>query len=61
MSETKEKFSRYDVVDYLTDDESIAAFLEAVANEAGDDQVQIDQALEAVARARAANRLNRSL
>jgi probable addiction module antidote protein len=59
MSETKEKFSRYDAADYLTDDDRIAAFLDAVLEESGDDPVAIAQALAAVARARNMSQLAR--
>ncbi len=45
--------------DYLTDDERIAAYLEAVMEEAGDDPVSIAQALGAVARARNISQLAR--
>ena len=53
------KFSRYDTADYLTDDERIAAYPEAVMEEAGDDPALIAQALGAVARARNISQLAR--
>ncbi len=46
----KETFSRFDAADYLTDDESIAGYLDAAA-ESGDDAV-FAKALGTVARAR---------
>ena len=59
MNTPEEKFSRYDTADYLTDDERIGAYLEAVMEEAGDDPVLIAQALGAVARARNISQLAR--
>ena len=59
MNTPEEKFSRYDTADYLTDDERIAAYMEAVMEEAGDDPVLIAQALGAVARARNISQLAR--
>jgi len=59
MNTPEEKFSRYDTADYLTDDERIAAYLEAVMEEAGDDPALIAQALGAVARARNISQLAR--
>jgi probable addiction module antidote protein len=59
MDMPKETFSRYDSADYLTDDERIAAYLEAIIEEAGDDPTLIAQALGAVARARNMSQLAR--
>ena len=58
-SSKTETFARYDTADYLTDDDRIAAYLEAVIEEAGDDPVQIAQALGTVARARNMSQLAR--
>lgn len=52
MVRKKEKFSRYDVVDYLKTEEDIAAYLEACMEEAGDDAAYIATALGDIARAR---------
>lgn len=52
MVRKKEKFSRYDVVDYLKTEEDIAAYLEACMEEAGDDAAYIAAALGDIARAR---------
>jgi probable addiction module antidote protein len=59
MDTLSERFSRYDTADYLTDDDRIAAYLEAVIEEAGDDPALIAQALGAVARARNMSQLAR--
>ena len=59
MDTIDETFSRYDTADYLTDDERIAAYLEAVMEEAGDDSALIAQALGTVARARNISQLAR--
>jgi probable addiction module antidote protein len=48
----KEKFSRYDVVDYLKSEEDMAGYLEACIEEAGDDAAYIAAALGDIARAR---------
>ena len=45
-------FARYDSADYLKTEEDIAAYLEAVMDEAGDDLAYIARALGVVARAR---------
>jgi probable addiction module antidote protein len=47
----KETFSRYDTADYLKSEADIAAYLEAVFEEAGDDTALITAALGDVARA----------
>jgi probable addiction module antidote protein len=52
MVRKKEKFSRYDVVDYLKTEEDMAAYLEACMEEAGDDAAYIAAALGDIARAR---------
>lgn len=52
MVRKKEKFSRYDVVDYLKTEEDLAAYLEACMEEAGDDAAYIAAALGDIARAR---------
>jgi probable addiction module antidote protein len=56
---SKEVFSRFDAADYLKTEEDIAAFLEAVADEEGDDPAYLAQALGAVARARNMSQLAR--
>ena len=48
----KEVFSRYDTADYLKSEEDIAAYLEAVMEEGGDDPAYVARALGVVARAR---------
>ena len=45
-------FDRYDTADYLETEADIAAYLEAITEEAGDNSAYIARALEAVARAR---------
>lgn len=45
-------FARYDTADYLKSEEDIAAYLEAVLEEGGDDPAYIARALGVVARAR---------
>lgn len=45
-------FSRYDTADYLKSEEDIAAYLEAVMEEGGDDPAYISRALGVVARAK---------
>lgn len=45
-------FARYDTADYLETEADIAAYLEAVMEEAGDNPAYIARALGAVARAR---------
>jgi probable addiction module antidote protein len=52
MPRKKEKFSRYDVVDYLKSEEDIAGYLDACMEEAGDDAAYIAAALGDIARAR---------
>lgn len=52
MARKKEKFSRYDVVDYLKSEEDMAGYLDACIEEAGDDAAYIAAALGDIARAR---------
>lgn len=52
MVRKKEKFSRYDVADYLKSEEDMAAYLDACMEEAGDDAAYIAAALGDIARAR---------
>lgn len=49
---TEEQFARYDSADYLKTEEDIAAYLEAVMEEGGDDPAYVARALGVVARAR---------
>jgi probable addiction module antidote protein len=56
---TREVFSRYDTADYLKTEEDIAAFVEAIMEEGGDDPAYIAHALGAVARARNMSELAR--
>lgn len=56
---SKETFSRYDSADYLQSEESIAAYMEAVMEESGDDPALVAQALGTVARARNMSQLAR--
>ncbi len=55
----KETFSRYDTADYLKDEQSILAYLDAVLEEAADDPALIAQALGNIARARNMSQLAR--
>ena len=48
----EEKFARYDSADYLKTEEDIAAYLEAVMEDGGDDPAYVARALGVVARAR---------
>lgn len=52
MARKKEKFSRFDVADYLGSEEDMAAYLDACMEEAGDDATYIAAALGDIARAR---------
>ncbi len=54
-------FSRYDSADYLTSEEHIAAYFEAVMEEGGDDPAYIARALGVVARARNMSQLAREV
>lgn len=49
---TEEQFARYDSADYLKTEEDVAAYLEAVMEEGGDDPAYIARALGVIARAR---------
>lgn len=53
-------FTRYDTADYLKNDQDIAAYLEAVMEEGGDDPAYIIHALGVVARARNMSKLARN-
>ena len=55
------KFSRFDAADYLETEEDIAAYLEAVMEEAGDDPAMVARALGTVARARNMSQLARDV
>lgn len=48
----EETFARYDTADYLQSEEDIAAYLEAVVEEGGDDLAYLARALGIVAHAR---------
>ena len=50
MSKTTETFSSYDTADYLNSAADVAAYLEAVLEEAGDDPAVIARAFGTVAR-----------
>ena len=56
---TERKFSRYDSADYLETEDDIAAYLDAVIAEGGDDPAYIIRALGTVARARNMSKLAR--
>lgn len=49
---TEEEFARYDSADYLKTEGDIAAYLEALMEEGGDDPAYIARALGVVVRAR---------
>ena len=55
----EETFSRYDSADYLQTEEHIAAYMEAVMEEGGDDPAYITRALGVVARAHNMSKLAR--
>ena len=57
---TDAMFSRYDTAEYLKNDEDIAAYLEAVMEEGGDDPAYILHALGVVARAKNMSKLARN-
>jgi probable addiction module antidote protein len=57
MARKKEKFSRYDVADYLKSEEDLAAYLDVCMEEAGDDAAYIAAALGDIARARGMSQL----
>jgi probable addiction module antidote protein len=50
MGDNTERFTPCDSVDYLTEIEDVAAYLEAAIHEAGDDPAFIAQALGTIAR-----------
>lgn len=50
MSDKPETFTPYDSADYLTDVDSMAAYLAAAVNEAGDDPAFIAEAFGVIAR-----------
>ena len=52
-------FSRYDSADYLANQDDVAAYLDAVMEEGGDDPAYITRALGVVARARNISQLAR--
>lgn len=56
---TQETFSRYDAADYLKDEADIAAYLDAVMEDSGNDAAAIAHALGDVARARNMSQLAR--
>lgn len=58
---SRETFSRYDTAEYLTSVEDVAAYLEAVIEEAGDDPAFIAQALGNIARSRNFSELARQI
>lgn len=55
----RETFSRYDTADYLKDEESILAYLEAAMEQASDDPALVAVALGNIARARNMSQLAR--
>ncbi|ENZ1725041.1 XRE family transcriptional regulator [Pseudomonas aeruginosa] len=55
------KFSRYDTADYLKTEDDIAAYIDAVMEEGGDDPAYVARALGAVARARNLRGLDKTL
>jgi probable addiction module antidote protein len=58
---TNEIFSHYDSADYLRAEEDIAAYMEAVMEEGGDDPAYVARALGVVARARNMSQLARDV
>jgi probable addiction module antidote protein len=58
-TKARETFSRYDTADYLKTADDVAAYLEAVMEEAGDDGAFVAQALGTVGRARGMAQLAR--
>lgn len=61
MTKDTDTFSTYDTVDYLTDREAAAAYLEAAVDEAGDDPAFIAQALGVIARSGNVSELARQI
>lgn len=58
---SKETFSRYDTADYLKSEEDIAAYMEAVMEEGGDDPAFVARALGIAARAQNLSQLARDV
>lgn len=58
---SEETFARYDSADYLQTEADIAAYLEAVMEEGGDDPAYLARALGTVARARNMSALAREV
>jgi probable addiction module antidote protein len=58
---TKTEFNDYDSADYLTSLDRIAAYLEAVLEEAGDDPAFVAQALGTIARSQNFSELAREV
>ncbi|MEO5661657.1 MAG: addiction module antidote protein [Nocardioides sp.] len=58
---TKTEFTEYDSADYLTSFDHIAAYLEAVLDEAGDDPAFVAQALGNIARSQNFSELARTV
>lgn len=58
---TKTEFTEYDSADYLTSLDHIAAYLEAVLDEAGDDPAFVAQALGNIARSQNFSELARKV
>jgi probable addiction module antidote protein len=56
---TDAKFSRYDSADYLETEDDVAAYLDAVMEEGGEDPTYVTRALGVVARARNISKLAR--
>lgn len=52
MGTSNETFARFDTANYLNSVEDVAAYLEAIIDEAEDDSTIIAQALDAIARSR---------
>lgn len=59
MSPTNETFAPFDPAEYLSTFEDVAAYLEAIIEEADDDPALITQALGAIARSRNVSELAR--
>ena len=59
MGDKSESFTPYDSADYLTGIEDVAAYLEAVIEEAGDDPAFIAQVLGTIARSGNLSELSR--
>jgi len=58
---SNETFSRYDTADYLKTEEDIAAYMDAVMEDGGDDPAYVARALGVVARARNLSQLARDV